>query len=65
MTGTSPVTLSDSAVLQAMCEETNLNMQNIRESTKAFVTNAVNHGDYMRKLRAIRLNKRGRVLKSL
>ena len=64
MTGTSPVTLSDSTVLPAPIGHT-LDMGNIREASAAYAAHARGHGDFMRDLRARTLNKHGRVLKTL
>ena len=64
MTGTSPVTITDSLVLPPPTNNT-LNMSNIRESSAAYAQIAREHGDFMRARRAMVLNKRGRVLKAL
>ena len=42
-----------------------VDMTKIRESTKAFITIATNHGNHMRQLRAKYLNSRGRVLSDM
>ena len=64
MTGTSPVTISDSLVLPPPINDT-VNMYNIRHASAAYAQHAREHGDFMRQLRAAVLNKHGRVLKRL
>jgi len=64
MTGTPPVTISDSLVLPPPVNDT-LNMYNIRHASAAYAQHAREHGDFMRQLRAAVLNKHGCVLKRL
>jgi hypothetical protein len=64
MSGTTPVTISDTTVLPAPIGHV-LDMSNISESTAAYTKVAREHGDYMRAERARVLNKHGRKLKAL
>ena len=51
MTGTTPVTITDSLVLPAPTNTT-LNMSNIHDAAAAYALIAREHGNYMRKQRA-------------
>ena len=64
MTGTPPVTITDSLVLPPPINDT-LNMYDIRHASAAYAQHACEHGNYMRQLRAAVLNKHGRVLNRL
>ena len=64
MTGMAPVSATNSLIIDTE-ESVQFDMSKLRESAAEYIRIATRHGDYMRKARALILNKRGRVLKKL
>ena len=64
MTGMAPVSATDSSIIDTE-ESVQFDTSKLRESAAEYIRIATRHGGYMRKVRALILNKRGRALKKL
>jgi hypothetical protein len=64
MTGMAPVSATDSLIIDTE-ESVQFYISKFRESAAECIRIATRHGDYMRRVRALILNKRGRALKKL